>query len=82
MTPLIQGLMVSLFPLWRLLLLVPLLAATLVLLDQFVELLLVLLHRQLYVVAQRRHHVLLGHACVQNEGQKVARMRFCNFPRF
>ena len=82
MTPLIQGLMVSLFPLWRLLLLVPLLAATLVLLDQFVELLLVLLHRQLYVVAQRRHHVLLGHACVQNEDQKVARMRFCNFPRF
>ena len=39
-----------------------LLAAALVLLDQLVELFLVLRHRQLDVVAQRRHHVLLGHA--------------------
>ena len=39
-----------------------LLAAALVLLDQLVELLLVLRYRQLDVVAQRRHHVLLGHA--------------------
>ena len=39
-----------------------LLAAALVLLDQLVELLLVLRHRQLDVVAQWWHHVLLGNA--------------------
>ena len=47
---------------WRLLLLTLILAAALVLLDQFVELLFVLLHGQLDVIAQRRHHVLLSHA--------------------
>ena len=64
-----------LFPRRRLLLrLLPLLAAALVLLDQFIELLLVLLHRQLDVVAQRRHHILLGHAAFRDEEIKDLRV--------